>query len=222
MELVNYFDSRIRTTQTRKLKTFPFITISRETGCGSTKIAKQFVKALNATGNQWKYIDKEILNESARKLKLNKSKIKYIFDAVTKTHADEILGALSSRYYKSDKVVRKVISDVVKHYVEEGNVVLVGRGGAGITAGMKKGMHIRLVAPFSWRTESLVLRHNKSQSEIEEFIRDSDVKRNKLLKSFCKEKTDETCFDLTINCAKFSPNEIVDIIVVAMKQKELI
>jgi len=119
MELLHYFDYRFNPTQPKKAKKLPFITISRKTGCDGIRIAKLLVKEFKSLGEQWKYIDKEILNDSAKKLKLNKSQVSYIFEAELKTHADEILSALSSRYYKSDKTVRKTVADVVKHYAKE-------------------------------------------------------------------------------------------------------
>lgn len=222
MELVNYFDYRFKRAEPKKVNEYPFITISRETGCDGIRVAKLLVKEFKALGAKWKYIDKDVLYVSAEKLKLDMSKINYVFEAEMKTHADEILSALSNKYYKSDKTIRKAIADVVKHFAEDGRAVLLGRGGAAITGDMKRGIHIKLVAPLSWRIDSLVKRKNRSRNEIEPFIVENDKKREKLVSYFSDKNSDDICFDLTINCAKFSKMQTVNIILNAMQEKMLI
>ncbi len=223
MELQKYFEKRFSETKPKKPTNLPFITISRETGCGAIEIVKLLIKEFKAKkGEKWRYIDKAVLTDSAEELKLDKSKISYVFEAKTKTHADEILSALSSRYYKSNKVVRKTIKDVIKHYAEEGRVILVGRAGAAITAGMGKGIHIRLIAPVSWRVDSLMKVSHMSLKQTREYIADIDNKRKKLFAFFCNNKDRDMCFDLTINCAGFSRKQIVEIILHALEQKQMI
>ncbi len=212
MELVNYFDYRFNQPIRKPKKELPFITISRETGCGASKIAKLLVKELKTRGQKWSYVDKEILNESAKRLKIDKSKIEYVFDAVQKTHADEILLALSTKYYKSDKAVRKVIADVVKHTASEGNVIIVGRGGVSITSELKNGIHIRLSAPRDWRIESLMSRKKKLREDIISRIDESDKMRERMITLFKKDKVLSNQFDMEINCAKFTKQQIVELI----------
>ncbi|NQU34566.1 MAG: cytidylate kinase-like family protein [Bacteroidetes bacterium] len=222
MELIHYFDHRFNKPSLPTINTLPFVTISRETGCDAVKITKLLIKKLKSRGQNWKYVDKEILNASAKKLKLDKSKIEYVFDVAEKTHADEILSALSSRYYKSDKMVKNAITDVVKHMAGEGNVVLVGRGGAAITSKMKLGTHIRLAAPLKWRIDSLMSRKNNSEEEISSFIINTDKKRKRLLEVFSEDKSKDIPFDVVINCARFSQKQIVDIIINIMDQRNSI
>ena len=221
MDLAKYFDSRFNKAEPKKVKKLPFITISRETGCGAVDIAKLLIKEFELRREKWKYIDKDVLFDSAKKLKLDSSKINYVFEAKTRSHADEILSALSNKYYKSDKVVRKTIADVVTHFAKNGRVIIVGRAGAAITANMKKSMHIRLIAPVNWRIDSLMKRSNKSDDETTRYIVDGDKKREKLMTFFCEKKSKAMCFDLTINCAKFSKKQIVDIIINAVEQRKL-
>ncbi len=219
MELVNYFDYRFNQPIPKPKKKLPFITISRETGCGASQIARMLVKELKARGEKWSYVDKEILNESAEKLKIDKSKIKYVFDAVQKTHADEILLALSTKYYKSDKAVRKVIGDVVTHMALEGNVILVGRGGVSITSELKNGIHIRLTAPREWRIDSLMSRKNRSMEEVELKIDEVDKMRKRLITVFKKDFLITNQFDIEINCAKFTKHQVVELIAKVMELK---
>jgi len=58
----------------KKVKNLPFITISRETGCGAVDIAKLLIKEFELRREKWKYIDKDVLFDSAKKLKLDSYK----------------------------------------------------------------------------------------------------------------------------------------------------
>ena len=78
---------------------------------------------------EWKWLNKQILEESAKALNVSPSKIKYIFQSQRKTMLDEIVGALSTRYYKSDKKMRNTIIEVIRSIAKKGDVIIVGRGG---------------------------------------------------------------------------------------------
>ncbi len=142
--LLSYFEQRLQKEKVKRSEFGPFITISRETGCNGTGVATDLVKALKGYKQSWKYINKEVLEESANQLRLNPSQIKYVFETRKTTHADEVLSAFSHKYYKSDKVVRKVITEVLKHYATIGNVILVGRAGVATTKDIPHGLHLRL------------------------------------------------------------------------------
>ena len=221
MDLLQYFNHRIEKPPKRKFNTLPFITISRESGCDASRLARMLISKFSESGQKWKYIDKEIIHESSKKLSLKDSQIDYVFNAEKKKHADEILSALSNRYYKSDTRVRKGIENVVNQIAGQGNVILVGRGGAAITSDLTKGLHIKLTAPLEWRTQNLINRKGKSQKEVESYIKDSDQKRKVILEEFKKNKDKEIVFDLILNCARFNQMEQVDIIYKSMKVSRL-
>ena len=69
-KLLTYFDNRFERPPLKKYEQGPFITISRQTGCNGTGIAKDIATALKAYGQKWSFINKEVLEESARKLKM--------------------------------------------------------------------------------------------------------------------------------------------------------
>ena len=224
-DLLTYFEKRFADTPQPPKKKSVFVTISRQTGCNATGIAIDLVKALKAEGAKWNYINKEILENAANKLRLNPSKINYVFEADRKTHVDEVLAAFSSRYYKNDKVVRKTITGVIRHYAGEGNMIIVGRAGVATTADMPGGLHLRFTAPYEWRFNSLKKRkefQKFSDRELAEFIKAHDTKKRKLIESFCHKDLSEIQFDLTFNCAAFTRQQIISLIVEAMKMKKMI
>lgn len=220
--LLNYFDQRFDKKRIDKNKPGPFITISRQTGCNGTGIAIDLAKALKEKNKTWKYLNKEILEESATKLKIDQSKIQYVFETKKKSHIDDVLSAFSSRYYKSDKVVRKTITELLQHYAQDGNVILVGRAGIATTRNIKNGLHLRFTAPYEWRINSLKKRKEFEHTDIAKFIKEHDLKKRKLVEDFCGKKITDIYFDLTFNCAAFTRQQIVTLIIETMEMRNII
>ena len=82
---------------------YPFVTISREFGCPSKVIAQMLTETLNkkqarAKTPKWIAVNKEIVEESARKLELEPAKLKHIFNAEEKGIMDDVLASFSSNY----------------------------------------------------------------------------------------------------------------------------
>jgi len=221
-DLLAYFEKRVAPSKKEKTGVLPFITISRQTGCNGNELAFQIIKKLKQKNAAWKYINKEVLEESAKKLKLDESQIKYVFDTKEKSHADEILSAFSNRYYKSDRAVRKTITEVLQHYAREGNMIIVGRAGVATTRDFPGGLHIRLIAPYEWRAKALKKRKAFDQTDVAAFIKKHDKKKRKLIEHFCGKKIDDIQFDLTFNCETFSKAQIVEMVVEAMGLKKMI
>lgn len=220
--LLSYFEQRFEKEKPKSAEAGPFITISRQTGCNGTGVAQDLVKALKAYNRSWKYINKEVLEESANQLRLNPAQIKYVFETRKKTHADEVLAAFSNKYYKSDKVVRKTITEVLQHYAANGNVILVGRAGVATTSNLSNGLHLRLTAPYEWRLNALKKRKDFQDKDVAAFIKVHDQKKKMLIMDFAKKDISEIIFDLTFNCATFSRQQLIELVLSAMKMRKLI
>ncbi len=223
-DLINYFNRKFANLypQPEKQKSGPFVTISRLTGCNANVVAEMLLEELRKQNPKWKMINKEIIDQAAGKLKVDKQRINDIITAKDRTIADEILDALSTRYYKNDIMVRKAIAEVVRHDAETGNVIIVGRGGVAVTTGMEKGIHLKLTAPLEWRIKGIMQRRGISREEAVNFITTTDKKRIKLLEQLSNKKIDDISFDLVINSATFNPSQIVSLILKAMQTKHLI
>jgi cytidylate kinase len=223
-DLINYFNRKFAKLypQTSTNEPGPFITISRETGCAANIIAENLKEKLSKQSSDWKIINKEIIDQAAGKLKVDKQRINNIIHAKHRTVANEILDALSTRYYKNDKTVLKAIAEVVKHDAEEGNIIIVGRGGVAVTQTAPNGIHIKLTAPLEWRINSMVQRRGMTREEATALIKENDKKRAQLLEHLSHKKNSTTLFDLVINCATFSPPQTVSLILEAINVKQLL
>ena len=161
----------------------PVVTISRAYGCPGKMLAQDLASNLNkrAIGTKekhWKWISKEILEESARELKLNRYMIKEAVNANKKGVLDDMIISLAHKFYPSDAKVKKTLADVIKGFAKEGHVIIVGRAGVSLTRSIKKSLHVRLEAPIEWRIKIISERQHISIDEARRKLLEIDYKRD--------------------------------------------
>ena len=206
----------------------PVITISRECGCPGTKVAAGLVSRLNQVKSTkvqdfpWRWINKEILSESAKELELDPADIEYIFKFEKKNFFDDILSSQSKKYYKSDRRIRNTVARVVRSIAAEGNVVIIGRGGVAITREMENSLHVMLGAPLSWRITRNAERLGMSEKNAKQHTVETDRKRKEFRDQFHGSDTDYTRFDVIYNSMTLSVDEIATSITDLMKTRNLL
>ncbi|MBN2615441.1 MAG: cytidylate kinase-like family protein [Bacteroidales bacterium] len=217
--LLSYLSERHYGKEPEKGPIAPFITLSRETGCNATELAKELVKTFRKGQEQWHFVNKEILDKSAERLHLDKNKLEHDFIFAKGSALDDVVKALTLRYYKNDKKVRETIADIIRYEARLGHTIIVGRAGALVTNGMPGGMHVKLIAPFEWRVAEISKRKSLTTKEAEVFVRENDKKRNYFLEQFATGKQPDCCFDLVINRASYTGSQTVQLILDAMRVK---
>jgi len=224
VDLHKYLSDRLHKGEKSFKEAGPVITLSRQYGCPAKNIAKklseELTRKMEIRGNkeiQWKYVTKEIMSESAKELKVDPSKIKYVFDYKQKGIIDDILSAQLNKYYKSDRKIRNTIARVIRNMAYFGHVIIVGRGGVAITRDIPRSLHINLEAPLDWRVLRIAEKENLSFEEAEKTIIDIDKKRKQFREYFEGKNTDYTWFDITFDCMTMSIDEIVKIILKAVE-----
>lgn len=194
----------------------PFITISREHGCPAEEIAKLLETKLNhhlKTDNskKWKIISKEIMEQAAHELNVDTSRIKKVVSEEKRGAIDEILNSFSEKYYKSDRKIVNTIASTIIDFARLGNVIIIGRNGAGITNELPNGLHVRLLAPLEWRIKKLLENGFYNNEEEARFhAEDIDYNRNLYLKS---KIVNEPVFGIYYNTQIFNAEEIANSII---------
>ena len=203
----------------------PVITISRDTGCGASAISKKLYEKIQqnfykdkSNPGPWQVIDKEVLHIAAKALEVNPLELNYVFKGVEKTILTEVLDSLSSKSYHSDRQVKRIILNVIRGIAESGHVILLGRGAVAVTRDMVNALQVRLIAPLDWRIKQVSARLNLPAKKSEEYIKESDLRRTKLIESFGG-KYDTVIFDVIFNTATLTQDEIVDQIFALAKLK---
>lgn len=205
----------------------PVVTISREYGCPAKPLAKILTENLSRKyqsdkKQSWKVITKEILDQAAKELGMETHKIEYIFKFEKRNVFDDILEAFSSKYYKSDRKIKRTLKEVIHSFGEEGNAIIVGRCGATITRDIDKSLHIRLIAPFDVRVDHVMIRHDISFKEAQKMTVEMDKNRANLRDEFAGKKIDDAEYDIILNTSTFTINQMADIIIHALGKKGLI
>lgn len=215
--------------QTIKKIQLPFVTISREYGCPAKEIAAMLVQKINSNnlttsnGQQWRIISKEILEEGSKELNVHPDKLSKFFKAEKKTAIDDILTALTEKYYHSDLKIKKTLTKIIQDFANKGNVVIVGRGGIGACCDFEKGFHIRLFAPMDWRANKIIEKgYCQTLEEARKLAKDIDIKRDNLVKFMSNNCIKESSFDITYNCSFFNKDEITESILYHLILKGLL
>ena len=192
-------------------QTGPVITISRLTGCDGREVAAALVAQLNLrhNTNKWKWIDKDIIYHAAHELKTDTNRVETYYQGMTMNDMSEMIMAFSGTFV-SDSSVKKAIREVVLSIAREGHAVIIGRGGVAITRDMTNALHIRLVAPLYWRVENVMRKKGMIIEKAEEYVVETDEKRNKMIVSFLDKKplSIDYLFDSTLNRSSFSIDQL--------------
>jgi len=201
----------------------PLITISREFGCQANLLADLLKKELDKGGAEWHIMNKEIIQNAARELHLDSDVIARIAGSFERTQLDEILHALSTRYYKSDRRIRQTVANVVRNTARNGHAIIVGRGGAAVTKEIRPAIHLHLIAPIEWRLNSLMSRYGQKREETFKLLTETDYKRYKLIRDSIKPgESMEHLFDLTLNCSMVSHEEMVQVVLQLARSRGIV
>ena len=196
----------------------PVITISREIGCLAGDVAESLTNKINKklekyeVKRNWTWISKEILEKSANELHIKKEDIAHIFDGKARGLLEDFALSFFKNFYVSDDTIKCTIKYIVRSMAYEGNVIIVGRAGCIITKDISRSMHIKLIAPVSYRNQQLCKTFHLTQNEAKDLIRDIDKKRRAFMKFYSGGK-DECCYyDIILNCTKFDHSSLVDLL----------
>ena len=203
----------------------PVITISREHGCAGRRIARKLSETLTAKnkalGNsrEWRWISKEIIEESARELKLSPSLMQDLSEYKQRGFFENLALFFSDEYYPSDVKIKNTIAKFIYNAASEGNVVVVGRAGEAITKNFANSLHIKLQAPLEWRARVVSDSEGMTIQEARKEAQEMDYRRSSFRNYFEKERPDIDYFDLFFNCSTLSEDEIVETIVILAESR---
>ena len=227
-DLSKYMEDWYKEDPAKNIYPGPVVTISREVGCPAKIIAASLTEELNklkkskTKDHPWRWISKEILQESAKELDADFDQIQHVFDYKKRGVLEDLLMAQSKDYYKSDLKIRTTIAKVIRRFANEGNAIIVGRGGVAITRDITRSIHVFLEAPLEWRTIRVAEKHSFSIEQARSYAQNIDKKRTHFRDYFQGKGNDYTRFDMKLNCMTLENKEITEIIIGAIKSRSMI
>ena len=187
------------------------ITISREFGCEGFPLAEELQKMLKeTTGVQWAIFDRKLFEVVSENENISK---KFFENFDTPSHHLDIVSGLLQDW-KTGAELFEMLSKSILELAENGNCIIIGRGGAVLTKNFKNCTHVRIEGSMEFRTRSVMQRNALSESEARSFIRDGEDERLTMLKKFlnCENINDMAHFHLKLNNEKMNVKQMAQTI----------
>jgi cytidylate kinase len=119
-------------------------------------------------------------------------------------------------------MIVKTMKRVILQIATDGNCIIVGRAGHIIANNILHALHVRLVAPVEYRIGTIMHNNHLTKEEAINFIRRLEKKRLTFRKSILNQDPKNEMFDITINRAAFSDDEVAEFIEFAAKKKDVL
>jgi cytidylate kinase len=218
------------------------ITISREYGSDGRTIAQKVSEAMS-----YHNIDKELLVEVAQKAKVPVSEVerydeqpehpalRILRKFLTPGYADTLTGLSEYEWWAtatvpelSDKtelalttmdeeVYVKLTAEVAAQLAEQGNIVLLGRGGQAVLSDRKDALHVRVVATEDFKIEIAKERDDLDADDdaIKRIKEVDDRRKTYIRRHYNLDWDDARFYHLTVNTGLLGVDGAVDTIVCA-------
>ncbi len=192
----------------------PFITISRESGSGGTRLARMLARSLNGetpSGLFWQVNEGNLTEKMLQANHLPKRIGRFL----PEDHISEIessVGEIVGLHPNLWELTRKTC-ETIEDLARNGHAIIVGRGANFATSRLPQGLHVRLVAPAEHRADYMVRWYglSKRAAVIYNAKRDS-ASRRYVKHTFNTDIEDPTAYDLIINTGRVSLSDAAQIV----------
>ncbi len=202
------------------------ITISKEFGTNSEKVASQTAKKLG-----YEYIGERLLAEIAKELHVSESEA----EMFRKTSQSRVLRFVD-RYTCSlvqkvvdrehgcldDKNYFKTTKNLVQNVYEAGNAIILGWGGQCILRGKPNTLHVRLVKNEEIKIKEVMKNRNLDHKAAKAFIQREEGDLKAYIEYYFNEDWNSAhLYDLIVDMGKTSVEKAVNLICDNLKHKTL-
>ena len=193
----------------------PFVTLSRQAGAGAETVARVLAEKLNANlpkdAQPWTVFDKNLIAKVLEDADLPQEIARLVLedkDTTVQAIIGEVLGLHPSMW-----TIFHHTSDTILKLARLGRCIIVGRGAEIITARLKRGIHVRLVAPESTRLAHLEKHFQWDAKAAAKYLHEHDEGRSRYVKSnFQRDIDDPTLYHATLNTGLLSFDRTADLV----------
>lgn len=193
------------------------LTISREFGAGGRTLGKMVAKQTGFT-----LVDEDIVQMVAERAKVSKKTVKsmekeaggsllrFMNYLISQKQINRILD--DQRGYIDEEIYVNTLTQIITDLAEEGNCVIVGRGGQYVLREHADAFHLLLVAAREDRVRFMMGTYNMTEEQAGNTIRVHGKRRRNLYRKFGKEDyNDPLLYHLVLNMSKLSMEKATDI-----------
>lgn len=206
------------------------ITISRQYGSGGRKVALRLSEILG-----WTLFDKRLLMKVAGEVGLSAQDVVDFteYDYKVKSFWDRLFsggvisdpsggyvppGTFTSEQMDQEGSVR-LVNKAIQSAYEQGNVIIVGRGGQVLLQDKRDVLHVRVQAPIEMRKVRLEAYEEVKAEDTESIAIAHDKAAEQYMKRFFNAKWDDpTLYHLVINSQKLDIDNIAQLIATTAQQ----
>ncbi len=194
------------------------LTISRQFGAGGVTFGRMISNRLG-----YSFFNNEILQMVARKAKVSVGWVesmekeaggklqRFISGLVPKNTIDRILD--DQKGYIDEEIYVNLLNDIILKIANEGNAVILGRGGQYILKGNENTFHVLLVADKAHRVRFIEEKYGLSIKQAVKVVNIEDKKRINLYRKVGKEDYDQPShYHLVMNMGELNMEDAVDLI----------
>ncbi|HYL42661.1 MAG TPA: cytidylate kinase-like family protein [Ktedonobacteraceae bacterium] len=198
------------------------ITIARQFGSGGTEIGHILARESNLT-----YLDREIIDEVARRLGVNTQQIeegqaagsvRHILEAIQASHLftvnyDTFFGPDMASNRVRELAYVRLTQKVILELATQGNAVIIGRGSQFLLHNAPRTLHIYIFAPLPHRIERVMESFHLDHASAQEMIEQRDYEFDDYARRFYGfNRHQPELYHLLINTGIFSPALAADFI----------
>jgi len=212
----------------------PVVTIGRQFGAGGSTVGEMLAEELHID-----VLESQIIDEVAHRLQLPKEEVE-AEDEQPGSLLSRLLVALGSASseplippeatawsppnadpaFDTRKAVLQITQYVIEEAAREGNVVIVGRGGAYILQDFPGALHVFLRAAEAVRVKAIMARNNiASEDEARRMLKRTDENWTAYIKQvYGHDRTLASHYDLVIDTGRLGYETTVKVILTALKK----
>lgn len=202
---------------------YPFVTISRQAGAGGHSLAEALLTRMEKEPDPlfkgWQMFDQELCKRISEDPKLKVS-MQSLLTEEYRTQVEDLLAGMVVGESSQEAVIKKTF-ETVRALATFGKVILVGRAGSCVTAGLPLGVHVRLAAPEPGRIRRMSERlHLSPEDAVRKMVRKQDQDRARLIKDyFSKDIDDPLLYDAIWNTGNVPMEIIASCIITIIQQR---
>jgi len=200
------------------IATAPFITISRQPGILTDGLVGCLTKRLNSNASGWKVWDRELVEKVAADHHISRELVDALGQSGRGWLEEFVRGLSISAGPPEELAVYRRVATTIRALAQGGNAIIIGRGAVHITANIKGGVHVRVVAPWGYRVWRLAAELNISRDEAAARIKELEHEREIFYRRYWQHQppTPEL-FSITLNATAADEERLAECVLPLLK-----
>ena len=210
----------------------PVITIGRQIGAGGSSVGHMVAGRLKID-----FLDSQLIDEVAKRLQLPKEEVEAedeqpgsllsrLLLALGAANAEPIIPPETSAWnppnaepvFDTRQAVLAITQEIIKEAAKEGDVVIVGRGGAYLLRDEPGALHVFLRASTEIRLKTIMEREHKSEEAARKRLKQADENWTAYIRQvYGHDRIHPAHYDLVIDTGRLGYDATVESILAALK-----